>query len=115
MENGFNRASYTKNKGVSALFDDAWQYAKDWQEHMLVKGALYKKLNVRFVIFMLQCHHGWRPENYVDPRETALAGNLEQFSSYMKAKVGEEPTRKEINEVLKQAKKDDEADRDGDN
>lgn len=109
MERGVNKSIFAKKKGVSEAFDEAWNYAKDWQEHMLVKGALFKKLNVRFVMFMLQCCHGWRPENFVDPREKDLANELEQFRLYMQSK-GEEPTKQEINAVLRQAKSEDKED-----
>jgi hypothetical protein len=86
MEQGFSRMMYLKTKGRSEKFDEAWAYAKEWQEHMLVKGALFSKLNVKMVIFFLACHHGWRHDTNTDPRETNLSNDLANFRVFMEKK-----------------------------
>lgn len=44
------------------LLKKAYLRAKSWQEHMITKGALYKKLDPKMSTFMLTCVHDWDPK-----------------------------------------------------
>ena len=48
-------------------FREAYLLAKEWQEHMISKGAIHGIINSRFAQFHLGCNHGWKMASTEDP------------------------------------------------
>jgi hypothetical protein len=63
----------------------AHEYAKGWQEHMIVKGALYKKLDPGFSKFVLLCTHGWKENQGQMNQEEAFKNDFSKFNENMQA------------------------------
>lgn len=62
---------------------NAHKYAKSWQEHMICKGALFKKLDPGFSKFMLICTHGWKENQLEEDKEEALKNDFSKFNNNM--------------------------------
>lgn len=61
----------------------AHTYAKGWQEHMVAKGALFKKLDSNIAKFMLTCCHGWRENQKEEDKADKLENEFERFNRIM--------------------------------
>lgn len=60
FEVGFNMSYFHLYTSENENFKHAYEWAKQWQEHQVSKGALTNKLNPRFAQFFLSCNHKWR-------------------------------------------------------
>ena len=64
-------------------FREAVEYAKEWQAHMICKGALFKKLDPSFAKFMLTCVHHWKDNANEEDAKKALASDFAKFNENM--------------------------------
>jgi len=83
FEVGMIPQDMTKFGERSAKFKHAHTYAKGWQEHMVAKGALFKKLEPNIAKFMLTCHHGWKENQKEEDKEEALNNDFKIFNTNM--------------------------------
>ena len=67
----------------SARFAEAVEFAKDWQAHMICKGALLKKLDPGFAKFMLACVHQWKDGTDEESAKQELASDFAKFNENM--------------------------------
>ncbi len=66
FENKFLPQNFPRYTAQNENFKESYLRAKAWQEHMLVKGALFNKLSPKFAQFMLSCNHGWQTKEIIE-------------------------------------------------
>ncbi len=57
---GFLPSYFARYCERSTELDNAYNRAKEWQEHNISKGALFNKLNSKFASLWLSHTHGWK-------------------------------------------------------
>ncbi len=74
---GFNPKYFKRYADQSEEFKDAYEWAKQWQEHKIAKGALHNTLNARFSQFFLGCNHNWSTLEAFENEEEKVKSRLE--------------------------------------
>jgi len=81
--NGIRTGHMLKYARHHERFKEAFMWGKDWQEHMMSKGAAYGRVAHRYAIFFLACQHGWK-EAQGEAREEVFATAFDRFVAQMK-------------------------------
>jgi hypothetical protein len=68
----------------------AYEFAKEFQEHVVAKGALTKKLDSGFSQFFLQCRCGWKKQEDTDTKANKAKSQLERISDILHGNETEE-------------------------
>jgi hypothetical protein len=97
LANGVNpkHVSYLATK--TEEFKVAYDLAKAFQEHMVCKGALERRLDPRFSQFYLVAHHGYSMSE-VKQREEELKNDFAEFLSHMRHVNGTPAPKEEKSE-----------------
>lgn len=88
FENGFNPKYFGRYAEQHEEFKEAYEWAKEYQQHTVVKGALKGGVNARFAQFFLSCCHDWEPKG--DKDDKVLANEFGKYLAQAKAD-SEEP------------------------
>ena len=80
FKNHFNPKYFSRYTVKHQAFKEAHSWAREWQEHIVAKGALTQKLNARFAQFFLGCNHNWRTK---DPNEDKMSQLRSEFRNYL--------------------------------
>ncbi len=76
---GFNGKYFKRYADQNENFKEAYEWAKQWQEHRIAKGALNNTLNARFSQFFLGCNHNWSTFEAVENEEEKAKSRLEEI------------------------------------
>lgn len=87
FDNGFNPKYFGVYSPQLPEFEEAYLWAKSWQEHMVTKGALNQSLNARFAQFFLGCCHDWRTKDSSEDKLTTLKN---EFGKYLEEAKSED-------------------------
>lgn len=82
---GFSNRNFARYSEQNENFRRAYEYAKQWQEFQVTKGALYNELNARFAQFFLAVNHNWTFREQQDTRESKAKSALQCVSDQLKA------------------------------
>lgn len=90
---GFHRGNFQRYAEQNANFKKAYEWAKQWQEHQVSKGALMNTLNPRFSQFFLGCNHKWSTQEEPILKEDKAKSRLQEVTESLQAlqKKLEEP------------------------
>lgn len=83
LENDFSDKNFTRYAPLHENFRLAYEFAKQYQEHVVAAGALTKKLDSGFSQFFLQCRCGWKKQEDSDNKESKAKSQLEKISNIL--------------------------------
>lgn len=81
---GFHKGNFKRYAEQNENFKRAYEWAKQWQEHQVTKGALNNTLNPRFSQFFLGCNHKWSTQEEPEHEEAKAKSRLEEVSQQLK-------------------------------
>ena len=90
FENGFNPKYFKRWADKHEGFKQAYENAKAWQEHIVVRGALRNSLNSRFAQFFLSCVHHWAPKDANQEKLDNLKTGFDRFVKHMEGSEEDE-------------------------
>lgn len=82
---GFNMNCFQRYADQNKNFKCAYEWAKQWQEHQVAKGALMNVLNPRFAQFFLGCNHKWSTLEQPEHQEKKEKSRLQEVSEQLHA------------------------------
>lgn len=97
FESGYPLNRFERDMPICPLLKEAHEYAKNWQAHMICKGALFKKLDPGFAKFMMACVHGWRDSNQEEIKKEVLANDFAKFNKNMEELKKQLPPSESLN------------------
>jgi hypothetical protein len=80
---GFYPKNFQRYAEQNENFRLAYEWAKQWQEHQVSKGALTDKLNARFAQFFLGCNHKWSTTEEQEHKEEKAKSHLQEVSEQL--------------------------------
>ena len=84
FRNDFSPKNFKRYADKSIAFNDAYQYAKEYQEFIISRGALTKDLDSKFSVFFLCSNHSWKVNG--DGVSEGVRDSFSEFVHYMNTK-----------------------------
>lgn len=79
LKNDFPKQNFSRYIAKHKKFNDAYNYAKDYQEYVVSRGGLTKKLDSHMCQFFLSCICKWRKEDDPKNEEAKAKSQLDKI------------------------------------
>ncbi len=79
FDNDFNTRYFKRYCEQHGEFNDAYEFAKDWQEYRIAKGGMDKSFDSRFAQFYLSSKFGWNPKGENETVADAIKSEFGRF------------------------------------